>query len=133
VREAIAPYLDDVTRFTMHGLEATISAQQAIGLSLAIYELATNALKYGALSAPHGRVSITWTTGESNAFEFRWRERGRPEVSAPSRSGLGSRLTNQIVASYFGGTRETVYAPEGVQFVLTGKTRTGADDVPADA
>jgi two-component sensor histidine kinase len=128
VREAIAPLLDDPARLSATGPTTSISAQQAVGLSLAIYELATNALKYGALSVPEGRVSITWSTGENNAFDWHWRESGGPVVSAPKRAGFGSRLTNRIVASYFAGKGETLYAPEGVEFRLHGKIRVETDD-----
>ena len=130
VREAMMPHLDSSERLVIDGPAVTLSPQQAVGLSLAIYELATNATKYGALSVPGGQVSITWTGDSSGAFDFRWREHGGPIVALPTRSGFGSRLTGRIVAAYFSGTGTTSYDPEGVQFRLVGTTKlepTGPD------
>ncbi|WJH40926.1 histidine kinase [Aliirhizobium terrae] len=120
VANALAPHLDRDERATISGPAARLTSEQATGLSLAIYELATNALKYGALSADEGHVSIRWTIDEEKALRFEWQESGGPTVSVPSRTGFGSRLNNQIVASYFHGKAETAYLPEGLQFHLTG-------------
>ena len=58
-----------------------------------LHELATNAIKYGALSTERGKVQITWRTEDGTALVLDWRERGGPEVIAPSkRSGFGSKL-----------------------------------------
>jgi PAS domain S-box-containing protein len=133
VREAIAPHLDDWARATIAGPNVLLSEQQAMGLSLAIYELATNAVKYGALSGVAGTVSVNWEIGADNAFTFTWQEDGGPAVSPPSRSGFGSRLTNRIVAAYFAGTGETRYDPNGIRYVLRGTARVKAEDELADA
>ena len=66
-----------------------------VPLMLCLHELATNAVKHGALSADHGRVSLTWglvSRGEALDLEARWAESDGPPVSPPSRRGLGSRL-----------------------------------------
>lgn len=120
VTNALAPHLDGERRATISGPEAQLTSEQAIGMSLAIYELATNALKYGALSAEGGSVVIDWNVDDGNIFRFDWRESGGPTVATPSRTGFGSRLNNQIVASYFHGSAETIYRPEGLHFQLKG-------------
>ena len=120
VRGGVSAHMDSPDRITINGPKTALSAQQAVGLSLAIYELATNAAKYGALSRDGGRVDIAWATTDDGGFHFEWVETGGPTVSAPTRSGFGSRLTNSIVASYFSGTGETHYHPTGVRFELRG-------------
>lgn len=120
VAEALGPHLDRRDRATVSGPPMLLSSEQAVGVSLAIYELATNALKYGALSVEGGRLTIDWTVGDDGKFSFVWREQDGPPVSPPSRSGFGSRLTNQIVASYFRGKAETIYEPSGLEFRIEG-------------
>jgi two-component sensor histidine kinase len=127
VTESMNAHLDDPGRLKVSGPKLHVSTQQGIGLSLAVYELATNALKYGALSNEIGCVKISWETSGSRGFEFVWQETGGPPVAPPKRTGFGSRLTNQIVASYFSGKGETTYCPDGVRFVLSGTYRTEAD------
>lgn len=130
VREAIAPHVDHESRLSIEGPSIAISAQQAVGLSLAIYELSTNAAKYGALKSDEGQISIRWSVGPDRAFEFCWKESKGPAVSLPLRSGFGSKLTDRIVAGYFSGSGKTAYLPEGVEYVLRGVTRTENADEP---
>jgi two-component sensor histidine kinase len=126
VANALVPHLDKPARAMASGPSAMLSSEQAIGVSLAIYELATNAAKYGALSSEHGRVFVDWGIDASNVFHFSWREEGGPPVSPPARTGFGSRLNNQIVASYFHGKAETLYEPGGVLFRLKGSLTSAA-------
>jgi two-component sensor histidine kinase len=65
--------------------------QQVVSLMLALHELSTNALKYGALSDPRGWISITWGY-KDEWFELEWKEHDGPVVAAPSSEGFGSRL-----------------------------------------
>jgi two-component sensor histidine kinase len=117
---AIKAHLDRPDRVTITGPETRVVSQQAVGLSLAVYELATNAVKYGSLSNDDGTVNISWTTGADGAFHFSWHELGGPAVVAPTKKGFGSRLTNNIVASYFSGKGTTSYDADGVRFDLSG-------------
>lgn len=126
VLEAMQPHVDSPDRMTVQGPLLTLSPQQAVGLSLAIYELATNAIKYGALSVPEGTVTIDWSNDASGAFEFHWREQGGPVVAEPTRTGFGSKLTNRIVATYFSGSGQTRFYANGVEYVLKGSTRVDA-------
>jgi two-component sensor histidine kinase len=88
VRESLAAHLDDPGRVTILGPTLHVSTQQTIGLSLAVYELATNALKYGALSNDTGSIKITWQTSGARGFEFVWEEKGGPPVRPPKASRL---------------------------------------------
>lgn len=110
----------DGGRLVVEGPRCEVNAQQALGLSLAIHELATNAAKYGAFSTDSGVVSVNWSVGEHGAFEFTWRESGGPPVVAPTRRGFGSRLMERIVAGYFGGHSEIQFNPAGMAFNLKG-------------
>ena len=89
-----------------------------MALSLAIHELATNAMKYGALAVPGGRVSIAWTS-EDQEFVFTWHESGGPPVSAPSSVSFGSRLISRVLQDDFGGAVEVSYEPAGLVCRLT--------------
>lgn len=121
VAAAIKPHADGEHRIVATGSDVSLTAQQALGLSLAIHELATNAIKYGALSTSDGRVLIEWDVGADGAFEFRWNEVNGPAVQEPSRRGFGSRLIERIVGSYFSGRGVLTYDPRGVSFRLTGE------------
>ena len=76
-----------------------LGAAAAQALGLALHELATNACKYGALSAAEGQVTIEWdVSGPPNRFRISWVERGGPPVVAPARSaGFGSKLVDRAV------------------------------------
>lgn len=119
VDAATAPHRANADRITMQGPKVSLSAQQAMALSLAIHELATNAVKYGALSNDAGRVAICWHW-QGRDFAFDWVESDGPPVAAPTRRGFGSRLIEQNVAAYFDGTGEIAYDPTGIRFRLTG-------------
>ncbi|WP_148640256.1 PAS domain-containing sensor histidine kinase [Aureimonas sp. AU20] len=119
VEAAIAPHRLAGERVAMSGPRADLSAQQALGLSLAIHELATNAAKYGALSNETGRVDMTWGMADG-AFKFHWIETGGPLVIVPKRRGFGSKLIERIVASYFDGEGHIEFDPAGICFTLTG-------------
>lgn len=117
---ALEPHLGRGDRVTMTGNHIDLPSQAALGLSLAVHELATNAVKYGALSDDRGRVSIEWRCGADGAFRFEWKELEGPAVAPPSRTGFGSRLINQIVPSYFNGSGATEFASHGLVYVLDG-------------
>ncbi len=91
-----------------------ISVDQAAitPLALVVHELATNAVKYGALSVPDGRVEITWRR-EENRVEVEWREIGGPPVKPPAAHGFGTRLIRSIFSPGVGKT-DVIYDEAGV-------------------
>lgn len=97
-------------RFDVSGPTFTFGPRSSLSLSLVVHELATNAVKYGSLSSPTGRVSINWSikgSGDEATFHFQWKEEGGPPASPPESKGFGSRLINMgltgtgdVTASY---------------------------------
>lgn len=79
-------------RFVIQGPEVMMAASATLSLSLLLHELATNAAKYGALSADAGRVHLRWEIGDDSRFRLHWIETGGPSVTAPASAGFGSRL-----------------------------------------
>ena len=111
-RAALAPFCPP-DRCDFDGPPLPVSPQTAVGLALALHELATNAVKYGALSTPSGRLSVRWTVLHEQ-LELIWTERGGPPVTPPERRGFGTRMIERTLASEFGGEVELDFAPEGV-------------------
>ena len=114
---ALGPYRTGEGRIHTRGPAVDLSAKQALSLSLALHELATNATKYGALSIPGGTVEVTWDLTHFGAIaklRFAWRENGGPPVSTPSRRGFGSRLIESTLSSDFRTSVKVDYLPEGV-------------------
>lgn len=106
-------------RISWQGPPVTLGSKQALSLSLALHELATNASKYGALSVADGRIDIRWsinTKDQQPIFDLQWRESGGPAVAEPSRRGFGSRLIDRVLAADFGADPELDFAPGGLQF-----------------
>jgi PAS domain S-box-containing protein len=126
VRAQLEPFLDNaMERLLADGPALLLMPLAAQDLGLALHELATNASKYGALSAPTGKVDISWTVtdyaGAAGAKQFRmtWRESGGPRVSRPVRQGFGSTVITATLARTFNGKAELEYRPEGVSWELT--------------
>jgi len=89
--------------------------------ALVIHELATNAVKYGALLWPGGRIAIRWAVvgaGAEARFTFRWREVGGPPVVPPTRHGFGTLLLEKAAALDFEAPTTTRYAPQGLVFEI---------------
>ena len=103
---------------TVHGprLRLTAAAAQAIGLAL--HELATNAGKYGALSADAGHVDVDWRL-DGELFLIGWMERDGPRVSPPQQQGFGSTVISSMAKLSVGGDVEHDYAPQGVRWRLS--------------
>jgi PAS domain S-box-containing protein len=92
VDEIIAPYRErDIDPFSIDGPALQLTAKHATALALALHELSTNAIKYGALSVGEGRVSIAWTV-EAATLRLFWRESGGPSVQPQPAPGFGTRL-----------------------------------------
>lgn len=103
--------------------EVPVGPRTATALSLTIFELATNAMKYGSLSTSSGRVAVQWrmltrATGE-HQLVFEWSESGGPEVISPTREGFGTILIRDGVWHDLQARADLRYAPEGFRYTLS--------------
>ncbi len=96
------------------GPELFLTPRAANALSLALHELATNAVKFGALSAEGGHVALSWTVRQDGGFDLTWTESGGPTVSPPARVGFGQTLLNQVTGRELNGGTAVEYRPNGV-------------------
>jgi PAS domain S-box-containing protein len=118
VRVEMSSYSD---RVTMDGPEIGLNAKAAQNFALALHELATNAVKYGALSTPGGRVSVVWAiegTGAAKQFRFRWLESGGPPVVPPTRKGFGTTVLEHVMSDYF--SPRVAYERHGYAYEISG-------------
>jgi PAS domain S-box-containing protein len=116
---ALRPFIpeDGPSRITLDGPPIDLSEHTAGGLALAAHELATNAVKYGALSVPEGKVMISWSvtpSGDARKVVLEWREAGGPPVTPPVKPGFGTRVVQQSVAHEPGAHVTLDYKPEGL-------------------
>src|SRR5665647_881371 len=114
VRSQLAFVNGHATQVVMEGPALRLSASPAEYLGLALHELATNALKYGALSVPGGKIHVVWNTDKAKRrFLFDWRELDGPPVAEPLRKGFGTVILKTVVPAVFGGTAELRTLPNG--------------------
>ncbi|RZL68996.1 MAG: sensor histidine kinase, partial [Sphingomonas sp.] len=112
--------VNDGQRITISGEPVEVGARAALSFTLVLHELATNAIKYGALSVPDGRVAVDWRMQACSGGErlvFTWKEQDGPQVAAPTRKGFGTRLIDSMGRS-FGGRSELRYPPDGVCWLV---------------
>lgn len=110
----------DGARFRLDGPAVTLPPSLAISMALALHELATNAIKYGALSTPAGSVDLCWriTDGAVAGLTLEWRESGGPPVALPTRRGFGTTLIERTLRAAFKAEAHIDYAPTGLVFRL---------------
>lgn len=123
VEQAIAAHrITDADPFQLDGPRVRVSPQQAVALSLAIHELATNAVKYGALSVRAGRIAISWNLAQDGRgrryMTMLWSESGGPPVERPRQSGFGTRLLAQTLGREGLGRVDLDYRRGGLRCVI---------------
>jgi two-component sensor histidine kinase len=101
------------------GPEFFLSPRAANALSLALHELATNAVKYGALSVETGRVQVIWRELADGGFVLDWKETGGPSVVPPTRHGFGATLLEQVTGRELGGEAVVEFPPDGARVRIT--------------
>lgn len=111
VDQALAPFRTE--RIDVGGPDSRVTPKQALALSIALHELATNAAKYGALSTDAGRIALAWSE-EGGVLHMNWRESGGPPVTPPQQTGFGTRLIERSLANDLGGEARILYLPTGV-------------------
>jgi PAS domain S-box-containing protein len=115
--EPFGPVDGELRRFTIEGEPIWLRPKHALSIGMALHELATNALKYGALSVPEGHVELSWRIDEERGEErlcLRWAESGGPPVSPPAHKGFGSRLIERGLSHELGGQVTLDFKPTGV-------------------
>jgi PAS domain S-box-containing protein len=117
-------------RTRVEGPPIQLNPNAAVTLHMGFHELATNAMKYGALSAQVGQIDVAWSIdsdSDPEGLEIVWRERGGPPVATPNRRGFGSRMIEHGLAHEFGGECRLAFDPAGLscymRLPLTGKLR----------
>jgi two-component sensor histidine kinase len=124
MEESVRPFRQThADAFTFHGPRIEVSPKTAVNLALAVTELATNALKYGALSAASGQVCIQWSLSDDGSFELSWRESGGPRVTKPERRGFGTRMIERVLANELQGSVELNFAQEGLSCTVRAPTQ----------
>ena len=115
VMEELAPYCHDADpRVRIAGPTVALEPNTAQSMAVAVHELATNAVKYGALSVPTGRLLVEWSLAADGAFAFRWSETGGPPVEAPTHRGFGTRVLERLVRGPLNGDVRYDWRPEGL-------------------
>jgi PAS domain S-box-containing protein len=108
-------------RIVLSGPKIEVPSRQALSFSMAFYELATNAVKYGALSVPEGRVDMTWeqsATDDGSVIELHWIETGGPAAEKPEETGFGSFITGRALQMETGGEITSDFGPQGFEWHL---------------
>jgi PAS domain S-box-containing protein len=118
VHHQLAPYAT-AANTTIGGPDITLGGAATEAVAMVLQELVTNAAKYGALSTPDGRVSVSWerrSSGDATAsLTISWREIGGPPMAAPTQFGYGTSLIRDLIPHELGGTVDLVFASDGVR------------------
>ncbi|NNM73392.1 PAS domain-containing sensor histidine kinase [Enterovirga aerilata] len=117
VAQALEPYGEHgAGRLRYRGPEVRLQPRTALAVAMALQELATNAVKYGALSGPEGEIGVEWSVSNAQPARLRlsWVERGGPEVRPPARRGFGSRLIERSLAQELEGEVSMEFRPSGL-------------------
>jgi PAS domain S-box-containing protein len=117
LRDQLAPYATG-ENVTIHGPNIILTAASTQALAMVVHELATNAVKFGALSARAGRVSIGWGAPSAHHdtadLVVEWRETGGPPVVKPTQCGFGTSLIHELISHELGGAVDLAFDPDGV-------------------
>ena len=108
-------------RMRIEGEDVRLPARTAVSIAMALHELCTNAVKYGALSTERGMVVVAWEVHQvdgAGRLRLSWTESGGPPVALPKRRGFGSRMIERGLAVELGGTVELQFLPEGVRCLV---------------
>lgn len=124
INEALEPFgvkNGRAERFVIKGENVRIPPNAIVAFGIALHELATNALKYGAFSNETGSILIAWTiepSANGTRLILRWQEQGGPPVTPPSRKGFGSRVLETGLAHELRGSVDLDYRPDGLVCII---------------
>jgi two-component sensor histidine kinase len=126
----------DQKRIFAEGPMIVVKTDVLQSLGLALHELATNAVKYGALSKPEGEVHILWSADAEDGariFRMSWTEMKGPRVKKPARTGFGETITVKALAQVLDGAVSLEFRPAGLRWTILARVENIAASQPSDA
>ncbi len=118
------------TQTRWDGPDMFLTPRAASALSLALHELAVNAMRYGSLSSESGKVEVVWRRTPEGGFALEWLETGGPPATAPKTKGFGATLIEDVAGRELGGSAKINYRPSGVTAMIQGAAEALADAPP---
>lgn len=115
VRESVGGAGAAAARILAEGPEVKLNATRTVPVAMALHELCTNAVKYGALSAEAGMVQVSWRVDDAGVLHLEWLEQGGPQVAPPRRRGFGSLMIERAIAHQLGGQTQLDFHADGVR------------------
>jgi two-component sensor histidine kinase len=120
LRTELEPFVNDIqTRLLISGEETNVNPRAAISFGMVIHELATNAVKYGALSSAGGKVAVNIEKSATGGLSVKWKESGGPEVHEPTASGFGQTVITRSMQYAEDGGAAIHYDPDGVRCLIS--------------
>ncbi len=120
------------TQTRWDGPEIFLTPRAASALSLALHELAVNAVRYGSLSSENGKVEVVWRRTPEGGFALEWLETGGPPAHPPQAKGFGAALVGGVAGRELGGSAHINYRPSGITAMIQGSAEALADAPPEE-
>ncbi|MGC2077039.1 MAG: PAS domain S-box protein, partial [Xanthobacteraceae bacterium] len=115
IAQELAPYLGKgKARAQIDGPHVLLATNTAQAIAMTLHELATNAVKYGSLSVPKGRVEVTWSRAADGQLTLHWTERGGPPTKKPARQGFGTSVIERMIREQLKGEMHLGWRTEGL-------------------
>lgn len=131
----LSTFIGSGDHLELSGEDFQLRAESVQNLGLVLHELSTNAVKYGALSRPEGRIRISWEVHDKDSATPRlvltWRERGGPPAAPPKRKGFGSQIMERHAAWTFNGKVDIDYGADGLTWSLDAPLNAFLEEPPA--
>ncbi|GJD57987.1 Blue-light-activated histidine kinase 1 [Methylobacterium dankookense] len=108
----------DRRRIALQGPRVMLASDLAVPVGMALHELATNAVRHGALADPDGRLEVAWSVEDGpdgRVLHWTWNEHDGPPVALPTREGFGSQLLNRVLTLQVGAKVDIAFAPDGLR------------------
>jgi two-component system CheB/CheR fusion protein len=118
LRATLSPYAGGRSRVIIEGPPFRLNSSAAATLGMVFFELASNAAKYGALSAEKGHVEIFWRVEKSGSLSIGWRETGGPPVKKPVKQNFGTTFIQQSLEYELGGSVDIKFKRSGLECLL---------------
>lgn len=118
LRAELQAYDEPTTnRIRLDGPDVLLSSEMAVPVGMALHELATNAIRHGALQDPDGRIEVTWAV-DGRCLRVIWNEHDGPPVALPTREGFGSQMLKRVLTAQIGADVDIAFDPDGLRVRL---------------